>query len=237
MWDLSPGFGAFPILTQRRLTHFDLPHTPFMPDSRTRPLNRRMLEIPQYKEEYLSYICQYLYSDLNPNYLFSKVDSLTNRIRESIYNEPEGNREFTTEEFEGNIEWMTVSEELRTSIPGLKEFITIRRQNVQEQLCDLGFSCVSNRFMGKSDDWLHVYPNPANQNITIELFTPDVLAEAIDVRIVNALGKVVANEKLPIENQQAILRYDIIKLPQGVYYIQLPEQVCNRSTSTFVVVH
>ncbi|MBL4625658.1 MAG: CotH kinase family protein [Flavobacteriales bacterium] len=237
MWDLSLGFGSFIGLTQYRETHFDLLHTPFLPDKYTRPLNRRMLEVPQYKEEYLGYICQYLYSDLNVQLLYTKIDSLTDRIRKSVYKEVDQNKMYTNEEFEGNIEWLTIPGSFRSSIPGLKEFITIRRKDVENQLCKLGYSCVKQQFIGNSDDLIQAYPNPTNSIITVEFFTPDVLATQLEFNIVNSVGQIIDTKKLELTDQEASVTYDTSKFPQGVYYIQLKKQECNRVTGKFVVVH
>ena len=237
MWDLSLGYGDFIGLTQRRLKHFDLLHTPFMPDKYTRPLNRRMLEVPEYKEEYLGYICDFMYSDLNVAHLYDKIDSLTGRIRESVYKEAQEHKMFTNEEFEGNIEWLTVSESMRTSIPGLKEFVSIRRENVKHQLCKLGYSCVKHTFINSIDSLFKAYPNPTNSEITLEFYTPDVLADWLEINIFNSIGQLINTENLELINQTASISYNATYFPQGIYYVTLPESKCNSSTGKFVVVH
>ncbi len=236
MWDLSLGYGAFVSLTQHRLTHFDLLHTPFMPDKYTRPLNRRMLEVPEYKEEYLGYICDFMYSDLNLAHLYNEIDSLTGRIRESVYKEAQEHKMFTNEEFEGNIEWLTVSESMRTSIPGLKEFVSIRRENVKHQLCELGYSCVKHRFIKSTDSLFNAYPNPTNSQITLEFYTPDILADWLEINIFNSIGQLINTENLALINQKASISYNGTYFSQGIYYVILPELKCNTSTGKFVVV-
>lgn len=86
----------------------------------------------------------------------------------------------------------------------------------------IAFTAFSPPFSG--EDPLHVYPNPAEDQVTIELETD--LSATPDVKIFDLTGKVVLepDDKQPIENSQYKLSLDISSLRAGIYFIKITQE-------------
>jgi hypothetical protein len=65
---------------------------------------------------------------------------------------------------------------------------------------------------------LSVYPNPAKDNIVLDLAASDRIGE-VDVQIINIQGAVLYRERLYSGNQTLIKPIQIGFLPQGIYII------------------
>jgi len=64
-----------------------------------------------------------------------------------------------------------------------------------------------------------IVPNPAINIITYSVFT--LVDEAINIEILDVVGKIVSNEKKDLANGTHVLSTDITDLPEGVYFLKL----------------
>jgi hypothetical protein len=77
-------------------------------------------------------------------------------------------------------------------------------------------SSVSN---GERPETIYVYPNPAVEEVRIEL--PTNLSENMSVRIMDIHGRVIQEKNMAISFGDQLLRFNVSQLPAGVYLLHL----------------
>jgi hypothetical protein len=230
-WDVSTVFGVFPFMSETKVSNLDLLYIPKNEDSR--PLSKNLLNNEDYRFEYLSAVCKFLYDDLTPSALFPQIDSLANRIRSDIYAEPDSNQSFTEEEFEKNINYGTVSSGLIWGeVPGLKQFITNRRQETIVQFCEKGWSCASNSL--SSDGAMVIYPNPTFVEVTLRF---DLVEDDAPVTysLVDLTGKEVLAETVILPQGNYTHTINIENISAGIYLLKIANS-CKKFSRKLVIV-
>jgi len=229
-WDVSVVFGVFPLWSETKVVNLDLLYVP--QNANTRPLSRNFMDNDNFRYEYLSAVCKYIYNDFTPANLFPKIDSVASRIRNDIYAEPDSNQSFTEEEFEQNINYGTVSSNIFWGdIPGLKQFILNRRQEAIVQLCEKGWSCASNSLSG--DGAMVIYPNPSFVNVTLRF---DLVEDDAPVTysIVDMSGKEVLSETVILPRGEYSHSLSTEKLPAGIYVLKIANS-CKKFNRKLVI--
>lgn len=230
-WDVSLAFGVFPIWSETKVTNLDLLYIPS--NENIRPLSKNLLNNDEFRQEYLSDVCHYLYNDFTSYNLFPKIDSLANRIRADIYAEPDSNQAYTEEEFEKNIGYGSVTGGFFWGeIPGLKSFIQQRRQEVIVQLCEKDWSCASNSISGNGV--VLIYPNPSFAEVTLrfDLVEDDA---PITYSIVDLRGRDVFSETVILPKGKYSHILNIENLTAGTYVLRIANS-CKKFNRKLVVV-
>jgi len=205
-WDVNESFGNFSMgLTNTQLKNLSMYHvsTP----SSNRPLVQKMLTVPSYKSTLTDVFCQWLQYDFSNAALDSKIDSLANAIRTDVY--ADAIKFYTNANFETNL----------TSdvgmIMGIKTFITERRNALMAELFSNGcYVGVDETTVNNNS--LKVYPNPANNFITIDLHSN---TNENTICIYNSLGQEISKQI----SQNAYEMIDISGYSAGVYLIKVNE--------------
>ncbi len=70
-----------------------------------------------------------------------------------------------------------------------------------------------------SDNGLLVYPNPANDRLTISYFSEN--SSSVSLLLTNVLGKIVLNEERTINEGENELDLHVSSLPNGIYFLNL----------------
>jgi len=161
-WDVNEAFGNFQMgmnLTQIKNLNVLYVSNPPM----NRPLINRMIQDNTYRIAYLDQVHQYMLNDFSPWYFYPLIDSIADVIRPFVYADP--NKQFTSANFEFNIDHDM------GNIPGLKDFIYARRNSLDSQLTNLGYTPLTvNEPLSVNEP--DVYPNPAGDEIFIRALGP-----------------------------------------------------------------
>ena len=230
-WDVSTVFGVFPLWSEEKVQTLDLLYISKNEDKR--PLSKNFLNNTDFRYEYLTDVCNFLYNNFTPSYLFPKIDSVAARIRDDIYAEPDSNKMYTNEEFEKNIAYETVTGSFFWGdIPGLKAFVNGRRQEVIVQLCDKGWSCATNSL--SSEGVIAIYPNPTfvSVNLNFDLVEDDA---PVSYSIVDMAGREVLSETVILPRGDYSHNVNIEKLPAGIYILKVAN-ACKKFNSKLVIV-
>jgi len=204
-WDVNEAFGNFQMgMNLSQLKNLDVLYLN-MPAT-SRPLINGMIQNNTYKTAYLDLVYQYLQQDFSPWVFYPVIDSLANVIRPFVYADP--NKQFTNANFDFNLDHDM------GNIPGLKDFVSARRNNLGVQLVNLGYNALAvNEIAGITADF-NVYPNPAGEIIFIDnnsiSGSPPVFMELND-----ALGRSVISKTLLPSGTTSM---NLPALPGGVYF-------------------
>lgn len=169
-WDVNESFGNFNMgMTPTQLQQLSLFYSS-LPTS-SRPLVEKMLLDNTYKNTLITTVCQWLAYDFSNDALDNKIDSLANAIRPAVYADTK--KFYSSADFETNL----TSDITYTGGPGsgtimgIKSFITARRNALTTELaangCNVGIAEQS-----KTNENAFIYPNPANDLLQINFYTP-----------------------------------------------------------------
>ena len=182
-WDASTVFGMDVPGTVASIENKSILY--IEPNATDRPLANRMLNDVAYKNQYITFVCDFL-NTFNPSVLNPKIDSIYNLIKADVYADPL--KMFTNSDFDNNINSnITVSS---TTYPGLKSFIQNRSTNIQNELTTLGYNC--SFILGINDSKqneiaLKIYPNPTSNNFLVEYTLFKNIS--VSILVTDALGR------------------------------------------------
>ena len=180
-WDVGLGFGLF----NSGVSNYENLNLLYIINSSNRPLTAKIFSNPILKQEYLEALCSLNKNYFNISNLYTKIDAIANIIRPYVYGDLR--KQYTNAQFEQNInsDLSVTSVGGTNKIPGLKSFINLRKNSINQQLTNLGISCnsainyhdiVINEFMAdndtildpanETDDWIEIFNNTDN---TIDL--------------------------------------------------------------------
>ena len=203
-WDANESFGNFNMgLTNTQLKNLTMYHV--SAPSSSRPLVQKMLTVPSYKSTLTDVFCQWLQYDFSNAALDSKIDSLANAIRTDVY--ADGIKFYSNADFETNL-----TSDVGMTM-GIKTFITDRRNALITELFANGCLVGVNENT-TSNNQINVYPNPANDFVTID-FNSNQNENLI--YIYNSLGQ----EMSRLNSSTTIEKVDISKFPAGMYLIKI----------------
>ena len=199
-WDVNEAFGNFQngltLSSIKTLSVYYIP-TPV----NARPLETNMLAITNFKNQYLTVVCEMINGDFDTSKLFHVIDSLSNWIRTDVYADP--NKFFPNPQFEQNL-----SSDVG-NVPGLKDFLTQHIASVKAELAFWG--CTLNGIDEELATISSVFPNPASDEI---IFHNTNIAP-VRFSLINQLGQTVWSQEL----SNGLTRIDIRTLPAGMYYL------------------
>ena len=224
IWDVNGTFGAnkhmgMNISQIKNLSIFFIPSP-----SNSRPLNNKMLQDTVYQNLYVNTICNYVNNYFKHPYLDPLIDSLANLIRPYIY--ADTNKFYTNQQFEDNINVdITTGSD---TIPGLKSFITKRKNSLSSQLAAYGCFLGVNEVL-IYDSQLKVYPNPFSNSTTLEI--TNWQNQNYDLKIYDLFGREV--RKSQIKNQKTEISRN--NLPAGMYFYQVKDNKRFISTGKLIV--
>lgn len=185
-WDVSTAFGmdvpgSVASIEGKSILYIE-------PNATDRPLANRMLSDTAYKNQYLSYICNFL-NTFQPSVLNPKIDSLYNLIKADVYADPL--KMYSNTDFDNNINSNIVVS--GSTYPGLKSFIQNRSTNIQNELNTLGVNCsvlLGVDEKNNSENLLSVFPNPASSVFTIRYTLYN--SEHVQFKLTDILGQEIA---------------------------------------------
>jgi hypothetical protein len=203
-WDVNESFGNFNMgMTATQMKNLSM----FFVSSpaTSRPLVQKMLNDPAYKTKLINTICEWVSGDFTNGNLDPKIDSLANAIRADVYADTK--KFYSSMDFETNL-----TSDIGPTM-GVKSFITERRNALVTELAVNGCN------VGISEDqliknFLNVYPNPAVEEITIELNTGN---KNNSIRMINMLGQ----EMLSFTTSESTMKIDVSSFPAGIYILNV----------------
>jgi spore coat protein CotH len=204
IWDCNETFGKFNMgMTVSQLEALSMFWIPS--PAASRPLHDKMLQNTTYRSNYVNTMCQYVSNYFSHSYFDPKIDSIANVIRPSVY--ADTHKSFTNQNFEDNI-----NQTVMGNIPGLKSFITNRRNSLLSQLsangCFVGIEEEVSR-----GEFASVYPNPTPGDVTLQ--TTDVnpiqsvTVYSFDGRLTKSL----------VISHSSLVNVDMTELSAGVYFL------------------
>lgn len=209
-WDVSVAFGFYPMWKADSTEKVSVLMA-------YNPLVSRMLVDSTYKTTYLNMICEYL-DYFSNTVLDPQIDSIANAIRPYIYAEPDSNQMFSEYGFENGMNAFRVITPMG-DIPGLKVFITNRRNNVINQLASLPFTCtVGVQDLSDLKDDLKIYPNPFISSATLKI--TNVALTNCELKIYDILGREARPEIIRNSDSFIINRGN---LASGIYFYQVKD--------------
>lgn len=210
-WDSNESFGNFQMgmsITQLKNLSMYWVSSP----SSSRPLVQKMLANATYKDELTTTFCNWIGNDFTNAALDNKIDSLANAIRSAVYADTK--KFYSNAQFESNLTTdinVTGSPGLST-IMGLKNFITSRRNAIVAELATQ--SCIIGINEEKIEDNFSFYPNPAKDFITLNV---KEITPLNNISISNTLGEIVYDEIISNINNQV----NISHLQNGLYFMKI----------------
>ena len=90
-----------------------------------------------------------------------------------------------------------------------------------EMDCDEVYEQLHHGLDETKGDGFAVYPNPANNVLSVETWRAATLPVSTEYRITNLTGQTLLQGKITAENQQI----DIEKLPSGMYFLSVGRQI------------
>jgi hypothetical protein len=221
-WDVGLSFGCY----SGGISNFENLSVAYILNSTQRPLFGKILSSPALKNEYLYSLCLLNSSHFITANLFQHIDSVANIIRSFVY--ADARKQYTNTQFEMNIlSDLAIAGVGGTSrIPGLKSFLTARKNSINTQLTNLGINCTTEQEETESNsipqefNLSQNFPNPFNPATTIKYDIP--ASGLVILKVYNILGKEVRT--LVNEYKSAgsySVTFDAGDLASGVYMYQL----------------
>lgn len=206
-WDVNEAFGVFTQgMNVAQLEQLSYAYSPN--PSGNRPLTDKLLLNTTITNLYIQRLCDLLQYNFSNIGLDAKIDSIANVIRPHVYADP--NKFFTNQNFEDNLTSnITVGSGPGTfTYPGLKSFITNRRNSLAQQLA--AFCTVS--IDENITDKLKIYPNPTYDFIHFEGANNEQT-----FTITNILGEIIIDERLNNGNNSL----NLAPLTEGIYFLNV----------------
>lgn len=212
IWDVSTAFGLDIPGTISSIENQSVLY--ITPDVNERPLVKRMLENPAFRNTYLQTICSYANNDFIPAVLNPRIDELYNRIQNDVYTD--NLKMYSNADFDSNINTNTTIGGY--TVIGLKSFIANRSAAVLNELNGLGYTACQS--LGLSDNSLQygvtISPNPAVREITIQ--SRENL-KGFQLSLFDLQGRLCQQQLLQSENLNQL---DLSpNLTNGLYFIKL----------------
>ncbi len=200
-WDVNEVFGNFQMgigyPAIQTMSAFYVPSP-----ANSRPLTTKMLANNTYHAAYVDRLCELATYDFTSAHLYPIIDSLANLIRTDVYADP--NKMYSNTQFETNINAPVGGG--MGQIPGLKGFVTARRNALETELAGFGCTMVVET-EGSVSNSVSLYPNPSAGRASVKA---DKVIEEIVVTDIS--GRVVARQTIGAES--GVLNLD---LPCGFY--------------------
>jgi hypothetical protein len=229
-WDVGLSFGDF----SGGVSNFENLNVSYILNSNERPLWGKILNTPSFKSNYLNSLCFLNTNSLNTTNIFKHIDSVANIIRSFVY--ADSRKQYTNNQFELNIlsDLAISGVGGTTRIPGLKSFLTARKNSINTQLTTLGIDCsatnieeavnsLPEEFVLKQN-----FPNPFNPAtiISFSIGKP----EFVTLKIYDILGSEVATLFSSNLNQGNYnFNFDASSFSSGVYLYRLQTESFNQS--------
>ncbi len=163
MYDVNEAFGVFAM--SMSITQLENLSPFYLSNPTNRPFCNNLLNDPASKQELTYWFCDLL----QPNHfsnaaLDPKIDSLANRIRTDVYADP--NKFYSNQSFEDNqVMNLSLTGPGGGNFPGLKSFITNRRNSLMSSLAPFGCYLGTNEEV--APDQFSLFPNPSNGSINL----------------------------------------------------------------------
>lgn len=221
-WDISVSFGVYLFMSEDSIENTSV----LMSGP---PLTQGMLNDATYKTTYLNAICEYL--DYFSNAVLDpKIDSIANVIRPHVYAEPDSNQQFPEFMFESGMDTFSIVNPM-VVIPGLKKFITNRRNNVINELALLPFTCtVGIEDLTNLKVNVKIYPNPFSNSTTLEIQTGTLTN--YELKIYDIHGSEVHPEIIRNSDSFVISRSN---LTSGMYFYRVKDNKQFISSGKFII--
>lgn len=207
-WDVNEAFGNFNLMMS--VSQLESLSITYLSQPNNKPLCQKLLSDQLYFQEYINAICYFTNAGFSNVDLDPKIDSLANRIRTDVYADP--HKFFTNAEFETNLTSDV------NSTPGLKSFITARRNSLVSQMasygCYLGEAPVTT-----TPENLSVAPNPFSSSFTVSL-PQDWKAEEVSLELIDMTGRDVSATATISRSGNTITINDP-QLSRGMYVLRL----------------
>lgn len=229
-WDVGLSFGDF----SGGVSNFENLNVSYILNPNERPLWGKVLGNAELKNDYLQSLCLLNTNFLNTTNIFQHIDSVANIIRSFVY--ADSRKQYTNNQFELNIlSDLAISGVGGTSrIPGLKSFLTTRKNSINTQLIILGIDCSGtdveeeNNSLPEGFILNQNFPNPFNPTTTIgfSLGKP----EFVTLKVYDILGREVAilfNNYLNQGNYN--FDFNASSLSSGVYLYRLQTESFNQT--------
>lgn len=221
-WDVGLGFGCY----SGGISNFENLSVTHVLNSSDRPLFGKIISTTSLKNDYLYSLCTLNSSYFNTAKMFQHIDSIASIIRTYIY--ADQRKQYTNTQFEMNIlSDLSIAGVGGTSrIPGLKSFLTTRKNSINTQLTNLGINCTTSLEEAETNtipqkfNLYQNYPNPFNPSTTIEYDIPN--AGLVVLKVYNILGKEVRTLVNEYKDAGAYrVSFNTGELASGVYVYQI----------------
>ncbi|MBN8679787.1 MAG: CotH kinase family protein [Chitinophagales bacterium] len=205
-WDVNEAFGNFNLgLTLNNLKTLPFGYIPNPPNMR--PMMNKLWQDNVFKQRLADRMCELL-QDFNNGSMDLRIDALANLIRPAVL--ADSLKTHSNALFEQNL-----SQDVNIGqgpnggmIPGLKSFVTARRNALQQQLQSYG--CSTSAVESLSESSIIIAPNPATDFIQINIPNQDILR----VYLLDASGKLCMQ-------WASKTNYEISNLPSGIYFLKV----------------
>lgn len=205
-WDVNEAFGNFNMgLTLNNLKTLPFGFIPNPPNMR--PMMNKLWQDNAFKQRLADRMCELL-KDFNNGSMDQRIDVLANLIRPAVL--ADTLKTHSNALFEQNL-----SQDVNIGqgpnggmIPGLKSFVTARRNALLQQLQSYG--CSTSSVQNLTEASMTISPNPATDFIQISIPYHDIL----QIRLWDGSGKL-CGQWMPQTN------YEVSNLPSGLYFLEV----------------
>lgn len=209
VWDVNEAFGNFQ-MNMNANTIQTIPYN-YLNQPANRPLLNYMFNNSVHHQDYINALCVMLSNDFSNDFIDPMIDSIANVIRPYVY--ADTHKFYTNQNFEDNITMAITLPGPNGGItmPGLKSFITARRNALMNQLS--AFGCwLSVPDNSSNITTFNQAPNPANDYFNI---TP-AGTDRYSYRVFNIQGQWVASQ----ENVRGVTSVACSTWPNGIYFVE-----------------
>lgn len=198
-WDVNEAFGVYGM---GNVYEYEWDKT------NGRILLDKLLTVSSYRTSYTDYLYDLTSDYLSSGWLNNKIDSVYAVIKTSVY--ADTLKMFTNQNFEDNIDdKVMVSMGMTKEIPGLKEFISKRADNMNQQLMALGYpSGIENSHTSVK---IGIYPNPANDYAWLQVDHSGNFMYSFE--LYDVLGRTIHSQLF----RQPLTAIGLEDVPTGIY--------------------
>jgi hypothetical protein len=228
-WDVGLSFGCY----SGGVSNFENLSITYIINESQRPLFGKILSSPLLKNDYLEDLAYLNSNYFNTSTLFQHIDSTANLIRTFVYADPR--KQYTNLQFEQNIiNDLNISGVGGTSrIPGLKSFISARKNSINTQLGLTGIDDAGNVIPGEFKLYQN-YPNPFNPSTNIQFVLPS--NDFVTLKVFDLMGREVSTLLSDHLNAGTYaIEFNASSLSSGIYFYRLSSSGFNQSKQMLLI--
>jgi spore coat protein CotH len=178
-----------------------------------KPVIEGIMNNASMKGMYLNIMCELLEDELEKNYWFTRINFLTNLIRQAVYDDTQ--KETSDLDFDENTGYISVGP-FWDQLPGLKALITDKTDNYPQQITNAGHTCVTAVDpITQNPISITIYPNPSTGVVNVE--REGKAGKDVMLTVTNMSGQVLQHQQM----KDYYETLDLSNFSKGIYLLTI----------------